>query len=116
MRSVKLRCICGSVELHDLRTLASVWIITQGLPFEADLRNSVLHIWVSLEFPSLILLMKQLKSHVLAIECSPYGIYHFLCRLLQLADIYCTDVTDVASELTLHCMVYVEDCKSLNLK
>lgn len=90
-------------------------VVAQGLPLEPDLRNSILYIWVGLELPGFILLMKELKSDMLAVESSPNGVNNLLGRSLELAHINCADMPDVASELSLHGMVYVENSKPLNL-
>jgi hypothetical protein len=106
----------GLVQLHDLCALARRWVVAQGLPFEADLGESIFDIRISLNLPcGFVLLMVELDSDVCAVDGLPNEVDNTLNRFLHLSDIDSADVSDVATELPSRCMVHVEDCQPLDV-
>lgn len=109
------RCIRKAIQLHYLCTLSGGGIIAESLPLEADFSERIFDVRISLHLPCLIRYVVQLDSDVSYVDCAPYVFYHLLHCFLELADIQSAYMADEASELTLRCVVHIENGDALGL-
>ena len=107
------RCIRKAIQLHDLCTFSGDGIIAESLPLEADFSECIFDVRISLHLPRLVRYVVQLDSDMSDKDCTPNVFCHLLNGFLELAYIQSANVADESPELTLRCVVHIENGDAL---
>jgi hypothetical protein len=105
--ALKCRGSSWFIKLHNLSSFSSCWVISQSLPFETSFCECSFYLWISLYLTRCICLVIKFKSNVLTVDILPNKFNDLIDRSLNFAWIDRRKMADVASVLSLRCVVYI---------
>lgn len=102
----------GTVELHDLGTLARYRVVCQSLPFKTGFRKGCLKVWVRLDLTCGISLVVELKSNVLTVDILPNEFHDLINGSLNFANINRRQMSNIRPIFSLCCMIDIDQGNS----